>query len=76
MIFFQFSIQTKGLPVQNPLPIRSLYTVATPKAEIERAPSQVEAVVDSTKVVKNIKDAYVIGLAYYYDIKCLLSNKI
>lgn len=45
----RFSIQTKGLPIQNPLPIRSLYTVATPKAEIERAPSQVEAVVDSTK---------------------------
>ncbi|KAL8148425.1 protein DEFECTIVE IN MERISTEM SILENCING 3-like isoform X2 [Apium graveolens] len=45
----RFSIQTKGSPVQNPLPIRSLYTVPTPKAEIERAPLQVDAIVDNTK---------------------------
>ncbi|KAL8148423.1 hypothetical protein AgCh_005695 [Apium graveolens] len=39
----------KGVPHSNPFPIRSLYTVTTPKAEMERAPAQVEALVDSTK---------------------------
>uniref|UniRef100_A0A161WT62 Protein DEFECTIVE IN MERISTEM SILENCING 3 n=1 Tax=Daucus carota subsp. sativus TaxID=79200 RepID=A0A161WT62_DAUCS len=43
------SIQTKGLPVQNPMPIRSLCTAAAPKVEMERALSQEEAVVSSTK---------------------------
>lgn len=63
-MFFLLSIQTKGLPVQNPLPIRSMCTAATPKAETERGVSQVEAVVNSTKVVEEIKVAHVIVLAY------------
>ncbi|KAK1399436.1 protein DEFECTIVE IN MERISTEM SILENCING 3-like [Heracleum sosnowskyi] len=41
----------KGLLVQNSLPIRSLCTVATPKAEMESAPSQAEAVIE-----KNYQD--------------------
>ncbi|XP_017238243.1 protein DEFECTIVE IN MERISTEM SILENCING 3 [Daucus carota subsp. sativus] len=45
----RMSIQTKGLPVQNPMPIRSLCTAAAPKVEMERALSQEEAVVSSTK---------------------------
>ncbi|KAK1399435.1 Protein DEFECTIVE IN MERISTEM SILENCING 3 [Heracleum sosnowskyi] len=45
----RLSIQKKGLLVQNSLPIRFLCTVTTPKAEMERVPSQAEAVVESTK---------------------------
>lgn len=76
MLFLQLSIQTKGLLVQNPLPKRSLCAVATPKAEMERSPSQSEAVVYSTKVLEDTEDAYVIALAYYYDMKCFINNQI
>ena len=68
LVLFQMSIQTKGLPVQNPMPIRSLCTAAAPKVEMERALSQEEAVVSSTKVVKNIRDPCVNVVACYSDI--------
>lgn len=42
---------------------------------MERAPSQAEAVADSTKVVEDIEDADVIVLEYYYDTKCFLKTR-
>lgn len=68
MIFFQLSIQGVAGPKSIAKKV-SLCTVATPKTEMEGAPSQAEAVVHSTKVFVDIMDAYVIVLAYCYDVK-------